>query len=104
MTARKIDLMHLVYGSAQSGQCKDCPHFTEGYYHDRKLMKCSVYGMTHSEATDWRKKWPACALINLPFPDNENRIIDRIKTGNTRLEKPIVGQITMDELLHEERR
>lgn len=99
MTAKKIDLMHLIYGSAESGQCKDCPHFVEGYYHDKKLMKCTVYGLTHSEATDWRKKYPACGLINLPFPENDNRIIDRIKTGKMRLEKPIFGQITMEEML-----
>ena len=102
MIARKIDAMHAIYGFLNGKQCKDCPHLVEGYYHDKKLIKCSVYGMTHSEATDWRKKWTACGCFIRPFPEEENRIFDQIKHMKLQLEKPIEGQITMEDMLNDQ--
>ena len=99
MTVRKIDAMHVLYGQVHGKRCCECPHFIEGYYHDRKLMKCKAYGMTHSEATDWRKKWDACGLIGLPLPDN-GTVFERIKQERERVEKLVDGQITMEELIN----
>lgn len=98
MNARKIDAMHILYGLGE-GTCADCPHFEEGYYHDKKLMKCSVYGMTHSEATDWRKKYPACGLKTRPFPEYDRRVIEILRRGRIRMDVPVEGQITMDEVI-----
>ena len=74
---KKIDAMHARFGTAD-GICGDCPHFVEGLYHDKKLFKCEGYGLTHSEATDWRKRWPACGMKDLPLPD-EPPVFDLIK-------------------------
>lgn len=60
---RKIELMHFYFGKGE-GQCRDCSHLREGVYHDRVLRKCAVYGMTHSEASDWALKYPACGQKN----------------------------------------
>lgn len=94
MIARKIDAMHALYGTAD-GQCRDCPHFVEGYYHDKKLFKCEAYGFTHSDASDWRKSYTCCGLKDLPLPD-DGPVIDRLKRQRIYVEKPIEGQIAMD--------
>ena len=52
---------------AGDGTCADCCHLRSGYYGDRKLRKCYVYGMTHSEASDWALSYPACGQKNKPY-------------------------------------
>ena len=44
--------------------CKDCAHFLEGSYHNRKYFKCVKMGLSHSEATDIRKSDIACNLYD----------------------------------------
>ena len=99
MTARKIDAMHLLYGKAE-GFCRDCPHLISGRYHDRILTKCYGYGLTHSEATDWRKKWVACGLKDKPLL-KEPPVIDRLKRDRKRfaVSEQIEGQIGIEELM-----
>lgn len=99
MTAKKIDAMHILYGTGE-GTCSDCQFFCEGYYHDKKLFKCSVYGMTHSEATDWRKKYLACGLKHTAYEPDERPVIDRLRGQRTNAEEQIDGQISMEELMH----
>ena len=53
---RKIDEMHRRFGVLQDKRCEDCSNLIKGRYHDMLLRKCLVYGATHSEASDWRKK------------------------------------------------
>lgn len=60
---KKIDLMHYMYGK-EDGICKSCSHLVENYNRSNKYYKCEVYGETHSDATDWRLKYPACGLFN----------------------------------------
>lgn len=62
-TLKKIDLMHEMFGMAD-GSCSECEHFVKGWYHTRILRKCEIYGLTHSEATDWRQNYQACGLKN----------------------------------------
>lgn len=60
------------------------------------LQKCEVYGVTHSEATDWAQKWPACGLKNKPYAGRQ--IIDILKhEPKQRPEEDIPGQMTIDE-------
>lgn len=99
MTAKKIDAMHARFGTAD-GTCGECEHFIEGRYHDRILFKCEAYGMTHSEATDWRKKWSCCGLKNLPLPDG-NGVFYAVRGQREYTEEQIPGQITMEEMINE---
>ena len=95
MRLRKIEAMHHFYGfDSQCRQCGQCPHFIRGIYHDRMMSKCTVYGCTHSEATDWRKGYSACTLIDKPFPEEDKRIIDILKARQIRKEEQIPGQMT----------
>ena len=96
MTDRKIHAMHRLYGTCGVMRCKDCNHLICGKYHDRRYYKCELYGISHSEATDWRVSYQACGMYNTetPFgfvpvlkqiahvPDNRNVVLD----GQMRLE------------------
>lgn len=54
--------MHLKYGPGPKdqtcGACVNFVHFNHGGW-----AKCSVYGVTSSEASDWRAKWPTCGMF-----------------------------------------
>lgn len=103
MTLRKIDAMHHFYGcDPLNGKCKDCPHLISGDYHDRKYYKCTVYGCSHSEATDWRISYDACGLIDHDFPENDKRVIDILKHEHIQKTEQLPGQISVEEMLREE--
>jgi hypothetical protein len=93
---RKIEAMHHYYGHGV-GFCKDCPHFSEKIY-SRTYFKCLVYGDSASEATDWRKSYVACGLIDKPFPDDERRVVERI-VARKQEDQPLPGQMTIDDIL-----
>ena len=58
----KIDKMHELFGKSEQDQCKDCMHLIRNGYN-----KCEIYGVTRSEATDWKQKQTACGLFNKAF-------------------------------------
>lgn len=84
-TIRKIDLMHQKFGVKEGYKCRDCNHLVSGRYHDKVLHKCSVYGMTHSEASDWRLKYTACGLFGCAT--DVSNIIQCVKRKPLRNEK-----------------
>ena len=62
-----IEFMHQLFGSGNpSDKCGTCDHLVS-YKQSRTWYKCEVYGDTRSEATDWRLKYPSCALYNMPY-------------------------------------
>lgn len=99
MTRRKIDAMHQKYGLSTCGRCGDCCNFLHGRYHDRYLSKCAAYGLTHSEATDWRAKYLACGLFNKPFDQLQPKrrpLIETITRGGAEQDNaPLEGQISL---------
>lgn len=60
-TARLVK-MHGRYGHGEPGvKCGGCAHLVSGGGgSDRTFWKYELYGNTRSEASDWRKRWPAC--------------------------------------------
>ena len=97
MAIRKIDLMHRIFGVSEGHTCRECSNFVKGKYHDRTLCKCRVYGMTHSEASDWAGRWLACGAFNMEisrWPVIQEVIPERKKqeAENT----PIEGQIRFE--------
>lgn len=95
---RKIDAMHERYGTYPA-LCRDCDHCITGRYHDRRLSKCELYGMTHSEASDWRKSYVACGMFN-QIPEDYDTfipIIEQIKRAPRKGREPeISGQMSME--------
>lgn len=64
MAIRKIALMHKLFGKRYGHTCRECSNLVKGRYHNRMLTKCKVYGLTHSEASDWAGRWQACGAFN----------------------------------------
>lgn len=94
---RKAEAMHHYYGADPAGRkCIECDHLISGEYHDKRYYKCTVYGCSHSEATDWRKGYVACGLIGQPFPEGDKRIVEVLKACRIRKEEQLEGQMRME--------
>lgn len=67
MALRKLELMHCLFGALPEHTCGECCHIVCSWHGRRPVRKCSVYGVTHSIASDWAKKWVACGKWNQPY-------------------------------------
>lgn len=101
---RKIEAMYSTFGVFHGKTCKDCPHLIRRIFHGGNYYKCRVYGVSSSEATDWRLKWTACGAFDKIADGNASPIYKRLQY--VRIETPenpsipvCEGQITMEELL-----
>ena len=98
MTIRKIDLMHRQFGKCDGHTCKECSNLVWHHY-DKKYYKCSVYGESYSEATDWRVSYPACGMFNKEW--NGGRIVELVRSCREFSRKgeiePLYGQISFEE-------
>ena len=90
---RKIDAMHDLFGIENGKRCEDCSNLIKGRYHDLVLRKCTVYGATHSEASDWRKKYVACGMFNIEYSGRP--IITLLQSKTADEDQPIEGQMTI---------
>lgn len=91
--------MHHIFGKSDKPHtCKECSNFVKGEYHTKTLQKCKVYGLTHSEASDWVQKYQACGMFNKEW--NGNRIIDLVKHNSFRKKETIIpeGQLSFEEV------
>lgn len=61
---RKIELMHRIFGCCEGHVCGECNNLVRVRANDTPLRKCSVYGLTHSEASDWVLRYTACGMFN----------------------------------------
>lgn len=93
MAVRKIDLMHKLFGFGD-GNCPDCKHFQVVCRQGGTYFKCSVYGNTPSEASDWRKKYIACGMKNREYKGNPV-IGSVIRDARGNVEEQIEGQMTL---------
>lgn len=94
---RKIELMHHLFGVLPDCRCEDCNHLIKGLYNTQFLRKCTVYGATHSEASDWRKKWVACGLYNKDWNGGEIiRVSKMFQAMQRKIDEagPLDGQIS----------
>lgn len=64
---KKIDRMHALFGVEPCHKCGECCNFVSGRYMSKMLRKCRAYGLTHSQASDWAKRWTACGLFNQEY-------------------------------------
>lgn len=96
MEKRKIDAMHKLFGMAPL-ECRQCPHLTRMYARAKKYIKCKAYGLTASEASDWKLSNIACGLITGPLPKGFVPVIERLKHApRASDDKPIEGQMKME--------
>lgn len=61
---RKFERMWAMYGKREDKTCGACAHLVTfgAEKSPATYFKCERYGISSSEATDWRKKWTACGL------------------------------------------
>ena len=90
---KKIDAMHERFGTVGCVQCKDCTHLISGNWHDRRYHKCELYGLSHSEATDWRLSYPACGMFNGKVDIDHFTVTMKLLGRSKPPESPIAGQI-----------
>lgn len=95
---RKIDLMYATFGVDTKGRrCSDCPCLVRVTPTGRAYFKCTVYGSSSAESTDWAGKWTACGRFGKPLEPGEYSVLHTVK-GNSRkpVEGPLPGQIRME--------
>lgn len=96
---RKIEAMYKYYGRlSEHVHCKECTNFHRGRVGASVVSKCECYGMTHSEATDWKASNEACGLFNLSYSGTP--IIEIIRHSKREpVDETLEGQVTIDDWL-----
>ena len=103
----KIDAMYDVYGCNEGAICKDCCNLIKLECGNKRVYKCKAYGITSSEASDWRLRNVSCGLYNMPFDTKYTPVMLRFRrrgmTPSTGLiikpeDLPTKGQLSIDEL------
>ncbi len=62
LARKRLLFMLQKHGQAPAGtRCGTCAHFRVFRYNNT-FFKCAAYGITNSNASDWRARWPACGL------------------------------------------
>ena len=90
---KKNDLMRQQFGACEGHVCKECSNFTTGRYMGMILRKCQVYGLTHSQASDWAGRWPACGMFNKEYTGRP--IIEMRCGGGRKPPEQLENQITL---------
>lgn len=63
MLPHRIASMRRIHGADDAHRCGTCAHLVRVTSTGRQMYsKCDQYGISASDATDWRQKWPACGL------------------------------------------
>lgn len=94
----RIKLMHELFEIDEEHQCKTCSNFCTHSY-SRTYHKCSVYGISNSESTDWRCKWQACGMYNKDYNGTPIKDYAKHLPRKDKVEAQCEGQITFDEYL-----
>lgn len=89
---RKIDRMHKLFDLEPGHTCGECVNFICGQYRSKILRKCMVYGLTHSEASDWAKSWPACKMFGHEY---RGRPVIELRETQNEPEMPLEGQLDL---------
>lgn len=98
---RKIEAMHAIFGVLPDKRCEDCDNLIKGYCGNTFVRKCTVYGATHSAASDWRKKYVACGMFGKEWDGYPIiRFLKRSGMPKMKVEpQPIDGQVCMEEIV-----
>lgn len=96
MAELRLQAMHRRFGTCGVLRCRDCCHLIGGEWHGKRYYKCKIYGLSHSEASDWRLSWMACGMYNVPQDmDSWVPVMKRIQHGPSA-EPPLDGQVGLE--------
>lgn len=98
MAVRKLELMHRQFGRCEAHVCRECIHLISERYHSKTYNKCKVYGLTHSEASDWAKRWTSCGMFNNVYAGRPiiNLVRPEKKKADIALDEPLEGQMELE--------
>jgi len=94
---RKIELMHSIFGRTQGRKCSECSNFCEYLANSVRVKKCSIYGLTSSEASDWRNKYDACGMFNMEYKGAKIIGLKKHYTKEKIAEPEMDGQIGLED-------
>ena len=60
--------------------------------YNKVYRKCTVYGVSSSEATDWAKRWTACGMFNQNYDGGDVKCLVRRRSADKESEEPMDGQ------------
>lgn len=89
---KKIALMHRLFGVETGHVCGECINCISRRYRTKVLRKCAVYGLTHSEASDWAKSWTACKMF---WHEYSGRPVIELRKSYPEPGKPLDGQMDL---------
>lgn len=96
MGLRKLELMHYTFGVIANHYCRECKNLCS-YSANRKWYKCSVYGETSSDASDWRLSYTACGMFNKDYDGFPIiNLVKREKSIREKAEINIEGQMKLE--------
>jgi len=84
-------------GTTPFKTCGECSNFCEFHNRNKKYFKCEIYGVTASEATDWRKSWVACKYFNSDPP--EIPLVKTRRGGRRKKNENVTGQLSLIEFM-----
>lgn len=95
---KKIDLMYATFGvDPQCRRCRDCPCLKRVVTNDSSYLKCTVYGESSAESTDWAGKWTACGRFGKPLKPGENTVLWTSKGSKDKPgDEQLPGQIKLE--------
>lgn len=98
MADRKITAMHKAFGKNMGRVCGDCCHLLcRQERSGRRHYKCTVYGKSHSAATDWAKSWTACGMHGQSVARGQVALLEQLKHEKRPNNAPVEGQVSMFE-------
>jgi len=99
MVERRIHAMHRRHGIEWQQTCKNCCHLISGEWRGKRYHKCDLYGMSHSEATDWRLSWMACGMFNVPVDTDRMNPVYKTLSNRREPEPQLEGQMDISAFL-----
>ena len=90
VNGRKWEKMQKKFGTSAAGTCNGCSHFIRYTHRGHTYSKCKIYGISASEATDWKGSAQACGLYP-GKPYNGGAIVREIERSRKKQEN-IDGQ------------
>lgn len=91
----KIGAMHKAHGRLPGKRCEECCNFQFWDVNDKTRSKCTAYGLSHSEATDWSCRHEACGHFDIPFDSSKFKPMYKMMRWGDDVKAPDVldGQI-----------
>ncbi|MGN0163520.1 MAG: hypothetical protein ACI4EA_08095 [Candidatus Ornithomonoglobus sp.] len=95
---KKHNLMYSIFGIDENHKCRECCNFGMYQRGNHSYSKCEVYGISHSEATDWNGRKAACGHFNKPYDKaKENNIMHLARPVRRDANYQCEGQMNLEE-------